>query len=80
MKSAFCDCKIDALGRMVLPKPIRNSFHLAEGDRLDIFFDDDKIVLKKHIEGCYFCGEAEHLQTFKSVAICKNCLAALKEI
>ena len=41
MKAAECLCKIDKLGRMVLPKIIRDKFDLSEGDSLEVFTDDD---------------------------------------
>lgn len=41
--------RIDDLGRIVIPKEIRRSMRIYEGDPLEIFFDTDhNIVLKKY--------------------------------
>lgn len=41
--------RIDDLGRIVLPKELRRTMRIKEGDSLEIFIDDqDKIVLKKY--------------------------------
>lgn len=40
--------RIDNLGRIVIPKVIRNTFNLDEegGERFEIWVEDDKIILK----------------------------------
>lgn len=40
--------KIDELGRIVIPKEIRNSLRLNTGDSVEIFIEDNKILLKKY--------------------------------
>ena len=41
--------RIDDLGRIVLPKELRRTMRIKEGDSLEIFIDEnDKIVLKKY--------------------------------
>lgn len=41
--------RIDDLGRIVLPKELRRTMRIKEGDSLEIFLDaNDKIVLKKY--------------------------------
>lgn len=41
--------RIDELGRIVIPKQIRNSFKINNFDELEMFIDKDTIVLKKSI-------------------------------
>ena len=38
--------KVDELGRVVLPVEIRRTLDIAERDELEIFMDNDQIVLK----------------------------------
>lgn len=70
-------CKIDRLGRIVVPVNVRRMFDLVENSPLELFVDDDKIVLKKYLPQCSFCGSSEELSEFKGSYICKNCLDEL---
>lgn len=40
--------KVDELGRVVLPIELRRTLGIAEKDPLEIFVEDEKIVLKKY--------------------------------
>jgi transcriptional pleiotropic regulator of transition state genes len=47
MKSTGIVRKIDELGRIVLPIELRRTYDLAVKDAVEIYTDDDKIILKK---------------------------------
>ena len=47
MKSTGIVRKLDELGRLVLPKELRNTFDLNEKDPVEIFVEGDMIILKK---------------------------------
>lgn len=47
MKSTGMSRKIDELGRIVIPKEIRKNANIHNGEELDIYVDDRKIILKK---------------------------------
>jgi AbrB family looped-hinge helix DNA binding protein len=38
--------KVDKLGRIVLPKPVRERLQLAPGDQLELEAEDDRITLR----------------------------------
>ena len=40
--------RIDELGRVVIPKEIRKTLRIREGDPLEIYTDKDQLVLKKY--------------------------------
>lgn len=40
--------RTDELGRIALPKEIRRTMKIEEGDPLMIYFDKDSIILKKY--------------------------------
>lgn len=49
MKATGIVRRIDDLGRVVIPKEIRRTSHIAEGDPLEIFTaDNGEIILKKY--------------------------------
>ena len=47
MKSTGIVRRIDELGRIVIPKEIRKNFKLRTGENIEIFIDNDSIILKK---------------------------------
>ncbi|GAB4072099.1 transition state genes transcriptional regulator AbrB [Barrientosiimonas marina] len=47
MKQTGITRKIDGLGRVVLPVELRRTLDINNSDELDIYTDDNKIVLKK---------------------------------
>lgn len=40
--------KIDELGRIVIPKEIRRTLGIKDGEEIEIFIDEENIILKKH--------------------------------
>ena len=48
MKSTGVIRKIDELGRIVIPKEIRKNLGIRDGESLEIFTENDSIILKKH--------------------------------
>lgn len=48
MKATGITRKIDELGRIVIPKEIRRNLGIRDGESLEIFTEDDGILLKKH--------------------------------
>ena len=50
MKSTGVTRKIDELGRVVIPKEIRKNLGIRDGEYLEIFTNEDSIILKKYFE------------------------------
>ncbi|PEO00493.1 AbrB family transcriptional regulator [Bacillus cereus] len=48
MKSTGMTRKVDELGRVVLPIELRRTLGIVEKDPLEIFVEDEKIILKKY--------------------------------
>ncbi|NGP45788.1 AbrB/MazE/SpoVT family DNA-binding domain-containing protein [Bacillaceae bacterium SIJ1] len=48
MKSTGIVRKVDELGRVVIPIELRRTLEIAEKDALEIYVDDDRIILKKY--------------------------------
>ncbi len=79
MKSTGIVRKVDELGRIVLPIELRRLLDIAEKDPLEIYVDDDSIVLKKYAPACIFCGNAKDIVNFKDKKVCSQCLADLQK-
>ena len=47
MKKTGVTRKLDELGRIVIPKEIRNNFKIEEGDQIEFYLSDNEIVIKK---------------------------------
>lgn len=45
MKDTGISRRIDDLGRIVIPREIRNTLHIRDGDALEMYIDDGKLVL-----------------------------------
>ena len=78
MKSTGIVRKIDELGRIVLPIELRRTYDLAVKDAVEIYTDDDKIILKKFQRTCIFCGSSEEVVEYKGKTVCAECMAELK--
>ena len=80
MKSIGIVRDVDALGRVVLPKELRDTMHIAQKDPLEIYVDGENIVLRKYEPACLFCGNAGDLITFEDRKVCRDCLAEMNRI
>lgn len=74
MKSIGIVRKIDELGRIVLPIELRNKMDINTKDSVEIFVDNDKIILKKYQPCCVFCGNADNVTMFKGKLVCRDCI------
>lgn len=80
MKSTGIVRKVDELGRIVLPIELRRTLDIAERDELEIYLDDDKVVLKKYEPSCIFCGSSCGLVTYHGRNICMECIENMSNI
>lgn len=67
MKSTGIIRKIDELGRIVIPKEIRKTLNIKESEDLEIFIEEEKIILKKYYRMNNFKDK-----TIKFIEIFKN--------
>ncbi|MGN0666429.1 MAG: AbrB/MazE/SpoVT family DNA-binding domain-containing protein [Huintestinicola sp.] len=79
MKATAITRQIDELGRIVLPVELRRNLRISKRDMLEIYVEDDKIILKKFNQSCVFCGTEDNVLEFKEKFICPDCLAQLKK-
>lgn len=80
MKSTGIVRRVDELGRIVIPKELRRSFSINEKDPLEIFVEEDTIILKQYRPLCYICGGSSDLKSYKDRKICSDCREELSNL
>ena len=79
LKSTGIVRKVDELGRIVLPIELRRTLDIAVRDELEIYLDDDKVVLKKYEPSCAFCASSRNLVTYRGRNVCMECIRHLND-
>ena len=76
MKSTGIVRKVDELGRVVIPIELRRTLNINEKDALEIYVDNDRIILRKYEPtcACVFCGNADEVVLFRGKNICNDCI------
>ena len=80
MKSTGIIRQIDRLGRVVIPKELRTLFDLEEDDAVEIYTEEDAIILKKYVPSCIFCRSRSHLTKYRDKLVCESCLGELSKL
>lgn len=78
MKSTGIVRKVDELGRVVLPMELRRTLNIGDKDSLEIFIEDESIILRKYERGCQYCGSIEDVVTFKGKLVCVSCIEEME--
>ncbi|MCU7379541.1 AbrB/MazE/SpoVT family DNA-binding domain-containing protein [Clostridiales Family XIII bacterium ASD5510] len=79
MKNTGIVRRIDDLGRVVVPRELRRSLQIENGDEVETFMEGDRIILKKYEPGCVICGSMDEIAEFRGKPICGMCRAMLRE-
>ena len=79
MKSTGIVRKVDELGRIVIPIELRRTLGIDIKDALEIYIDEDRIILKKYEPACIFCGNAGNAHHFNGKLVCKECVKGLSK-
>lgn len=77
MKSLGIVRQVDNLGRIVIPSELRAKYDINFKDYLEIYTEDDCIVLKKYEPSCIFCGDSKDVFQFNGKNVCPNCAKAM---
>ncbi|MBQ7265252.1 MAG: AbrB/MazE/SpoVT family DNA-binding domain-containing protein [Firmicutes bacterium] len=80
MKETGIVRKIDSLGRIVLPKELRENLAIESGDSVEIYINDDMIVLKKCQSCDIFTGDTEDLVSYKDKLVSKENIKKLARL
>lgn len=80
MKSIGIVRKVDELGRIVLPIELRRTLDIAVRDELEIYLDDDKVILKKYEPSCIFCSSVRGLVNYHGRNVCTECIRNMSKL
>ncbi len=72
---------VDKMGRIVIPKEFRSKLNIRDDvDKLDIFLEDEIIIIKKHQSSCYFCSSSAPSVCLNNKMVCVDCIKKLEEM
>lgn len=71
---------VDTVGRIVIPKEICSKLGIEQKDSLEIFVEDEKIILGKYEPACIFCKEVHNTVMYKKKLICEKCIRTLSNL
>lgn len=79
MRSTGIVRQLDEVGRVVLPKELRETYDLRNKDSIEILTTEDGILLKKYNPGCDLCGGFQGIRMYHSKKICIECRKEIAE-
>ena len=77
MQSTGIVRKLDSLGRITLPMELRKSFDIGEREPLEIFTEEDKIIIKKYNPST---GQCEDLIEYRGKKVSRDSIRELARI
>ena len=80
MKNTGIVRKLDELGRITLPIELRRTLNVSERDPLEIFVDEDRIILKKYEPTDIFNGEKDELIDFCGKKVSKQSITEMAKL
>ncbi len=80
MKATGIVRRVDQLGRIVLPKELRQNLNINKKDPMEIFVEDETVILKKYEPGCTLCSSVDDLISYKGKNICEDCVEELEQM
>ena len=64
---------------IVLPIELRRAMEIEDGSPLEIYVEEDSIILKACKPVCIFCGSDQGVEEFKGRCVCASCRGELRE-
>ncbi|MBQ9942640.1 MAG: AbrB/MazE/SpoVT family DNA-binding domain-containing protein [Christensenellaceae bacterium] len=80
MKSTGIVRPVDSLGRIVLPIELRRIMNIDCKDSVEIFVDDNYIMLKKYQPSCIFCDSMDDIHTYNGKNVCRKCIEKMEKL
>lgn len=79
MKATGVVRRVDEIGRLVIPKEIREVRGIEHGTPMEFFIDNENIIIRKYQSNhtCFECGEVKEELLGKKVLLCRSCVTKL---
>lgn len=65
--------RVDELGRLVLPKELRQTMGIHVGGPVEIFTEGEAVMLRRYEPLCVFCGRGDDLVQYHGKRVCLGC-------
>lgn len=72
--------EIDSIGRIVIPVQLRRALKLDKKSLVEVYIEDDHILIKKHVPTCVFCGSEDNICKFSEKPVCRVCISKIKKL
>ena len=80
MQSTGIVRRLDSLGRITLPMELRKSFDIGDREPLEIFTEEDRIIIKKYNPSDVFTGKCEDLIEYNGKKVSRDSIRELCRI
>lgn len=80
MKSTGIIRRLDELGRITLPIELRRSLGMDERESLEIYVEDNRIILEKYTPSDIFTGEEKDLIEYHGKLVSKKSIKELSKL
>lgn len=75
-KDAAATRQLDSLGRIVLPKSIRENTRIEIGTAMEFFIKGNTIILQPYRPGCKMCSTID-VPLYGKASLCMTCIEEL---
>lgn len=75
--------RLDANNRITIPAGCKKRIGVCIRDFVEIFTDDDRIILKKHVKvskKCAFCNSRKELWAYRNRYVCDACREGIETL
>jgi transcriptional pleiotropic regulator of transition state genes len=72
--------KIDNLGRIVIPKTIRDALDVKHNDEVSMTVEKGNLVISKGYKTCSLCSTKEVTTQISDKLLCEKCISEIKNL
>jgi len=72
--------KIDKLGRIVIPKSLRNDLGVDLNDEISMTLSDGCIIIRKPLSICAICNKGKTFLQINNKQICQTCFKKINSL